>query len=506
VGNGYQIETEIEETNVTSSPKNSTQYNQSITSIWMARVTGTVTDKGSNHFKGASSLRGISFIFITNQDKSQDVRSSVSYNDESGGEAGFLALPLFPNFGNLPLKNELVFIIPNISGINMPISKYFYISTINYLNQIYNPDALKRDLDKNDDINLGNGIRESNLSKIRKLILAPGDNSLEGRFGNSIRLGNSNNLNVTKGKDPSPTPYEGKQNSPITIIRNGQKDVGKNLSPIFEDINNDNSSIYLTKEQIISIDVASKNLETFNIEVPEVTTSDNLFNFGELEPKEIIQADTPPTVISTPEVEEEPVEEPVEEQPIPEPDKVSDEVFITEKEAAEIMVDSTSDPVFTDPPPSPPPTIPEDADVYYLEDGTYITFEMQGPKKTAVATKDNIEVYRGMPSSAATKKVLAEEAALNLNSPLYGITEPPITAPTTPTDPTTPEGGTTYTVTEIAQYSTPDGIYTIEKDNVEYMAHTPGGSRFTGGYSIDSHDDNTAIELIKEEIDEEYED
>jgi hypothetical protein len=73
------------------------------------------------------------------------------------------------------------------------------------------------------------------------------------------------------------TPYEGDNNKPITIIRNGQREVDS-LLPVFEDINEDHSSIYLTSNQIIPIDVASKNLESFNIELKEVITNNDIFN------------------------------------------------------------------------------------------------------------------------------------------------------------------------------------------------------------------------------------
>ena len=53
---------------------------------------------------------------------------------------------------------------------------------------------------------------------------------------------------------------------PITIIRNGQSNVDINPDPwvpVYEDPNNDGSSIYLCAGQDIPLELASKNLQSF---------------------------------------------------------------------------------------------------------------------------------------------------------------------------------------------------------------------------------------------------
>jgi len=411
MSNGYTIETEIDVTipSEDSSQKRGRQ-NRSKTHVHMGRVTGVINDTSAQ--SGA-----INFVFVSGKGKNNDANARVNKN--SGGS---LALPLFPGFRNLPLKNEFVFIIPSVANADMPITSYFYISAVNTFNSgVYNPDALELDLIEYDNIDLGTGIIETNLDKLRKLLLFPGDTSLEGRFGNTIRLGNSN----------TGTPYKGEQNSPITIIRNGQKDTQGSLTPVSEDINKDNSSIYLTKGQTIDINVISPNLETFGVKEKNTTTEDDIEKL-ELSKDDFKKgADSDAAVVKNttsnneheynaelmkeryPSVKGEPKKTPK--------IKPSDEAFVLYGSDGQMGLESPTTP----PPPTSPPAIPEDADVYYLENGTYITFETQEQKKTAVATKDNTEVYRGVPSFTDDNKILAEVVALNLNSPLYGITEPP---------------------------------------------------------------------------------
>jgi hypothetical protein len=100
--------------------------------------------------------------------------------------------------------------------------------------------------------------------KIRGLLPYEGDRIYEGRNGASIRFGTT----VTNPTTKNPWSKEGNDGDPITIIRNGQYvdfDDSENVAPILEDINKDASSIYMTNNQQIPINVAKKTLDTFNI-------------------------------------------------------------------------------------------------------------------------------------------------------------------------------------------------------------------------------------------------
>ena len=185
------------------------------------------------------------------------------------------AFPLYSNINQYPLINELVSIV-NLSDSaiidNSVETKVYYFPPINVWNSVHHnaipSPTSKSPLDSKDyqqttagawirtpedgdtlpDIELG--IIEK-LS-IHKLNPFPGDVTLEGRWGNSIRFGSTtpilgDNLGVANNWSTGP------DGDPITIIRNGQpRNTGlKPWDLITEDINEDMSSIYLTTSQII---------------------------------------------------------------------------------------------------------------------------------------------------------------------------------------------------------------------------------------------------------------
>lgn len=100
--------------------------------------------------------------------------------------------------------------------------------------------------------------------RIHTLVPFEGDSIIEGRFGQSIRFGSTTTLK----KEESKWSNSGEDGAPITIIRNGQgkntlttpitRDTISTLSlegqPTIENVNYDNSSIYLTAGQQIIID------------------------------------------------------------------------------------------------------------------------------------------------------------------------------------------------------------------------------------------------------------
>jgi len=87
-------------------------------------------------------------------------------------------------------------------------------------------------------------------SKIRMLDAEEGDISLEGRFGNTIRLGS--NVKSTITDDGGVDDTTGKANSPNVIIRAGQGvDEQIHLKPVKEDINLDGSSLWMTTDQTV---------------------------------------------------------------------------------------------------------------------------------------------------------------------------------------------------------------------------------------------------------------
>ena len=198
-----------------------------------------------------------------------------------------LARPLFPNIKQYPLVNEVVllFHLPtadSIAGMTNGM-EYYYLNTISlwnhpeqnsYPNPLLNQSAPSQTSDY-EQIELGNTRKVNDESTdldlngnsggdfvekgfIHPIIPYAGDVILEGRFGNSIRFGSTQNIN---GKAISNNwSSTGESGSPIVILKNGQNPETQTEEPgwvpVSENINEDLSSIYLTSNQQIPIEVA----------------------------------------------------------------------------------------------------------------------------------------------------------------------------------------------------------------------------------------------------------
>jgi len=214
---------------------------------------------------------------------------------------GTIAYPLDVNITKIPLVNEIVFIMtaPGAGAFNeqdLNINTYYYTSTINVWNSVNcNPFPSPTNTPKKEtnsykeveqgfpnqassdfeEIKLGNTFQTN--EKVRNLYPQEGDVLIEGRFGNSIRFTSTNKLSKDFKDVQSPWSAEGQNGSPLTIIRNGQKlnvDVFDEWFPLYEDVDNDDSSIYMTTNQNIPVTLASFNFFSFGINiVPQVKTS-----------------------------------------------------------------------------------------------------------------------------------------------------------------------------------------------------------------------------------------
>jgi len=185
------------------------------------------------------------------------------------------AFPANPNLKNYPLINEIVYIIslPN-TGIGesstSTISYYLNLTSLwnhphhnAYPSKANEPSPPQQKdylqtvggsvvtiLDNPTQISLGKTFVER--SNIRPLLPFEGDVIYEGRWGNSIRLGSTvQNANNNWSK-------AGINGDPLIIIRN--KNNQKNEAgwvPTTENINDDDSSIYVTSTQNIPLKAAS---------------------------------------------------------------------------------------------------------------------------------------------------------------------------------------------------------------------------------------------------------
>jgi len=244
----------------------------------VAVVKDIVLDDTSKYFSNVGEWNGIGTVYF------KKVKGDT-YKSE-----GF-AKPYFSNFSNFPLLEELVYIFtlpsPDIQTNNFK-EVYYYLTPLsiwnsNHHNGIPNifenknlPDSQRRDYqqtqvgavrrvqDGSSDIVLGQTFQErSNIKPLQKF---EGDIILEGRLGNSIRLGSTVQKNNKAVNNWSELGYQG---DPIFILRNGQGDTGSvGFLPTIENINQDPSSIYLTSTQKIPLQVASSNYFSYSENTP----------------------------------------------------------------------------------------------------------------------------------------------------------------------------------------------------------------------------------------------
>lgn len=212
----------------------------------VARVQKVITDKELhkkyyNIYGQEDSIGGILFSKIDNPTSPDGNTDNLPF-----------ARPLYKHMLRYPIPGEIVNIV------NLPGSNYneegknilFYLPSIslqgipssNDLPDILNEDGIFPSLTEYFDPPIG----------VNALLPYEGDSIIEGRFGQSIRF--SSTVDNAKVSNPNKWSNEGPIGNPITIIKNGQAfDPEKNNGDhILEDINNDNSSIYMCSNQQIS--------------------------------------------------------------------------------------------------------------------------------------------------------------------------------------------------------------------------------------------------------------
>jgi len=260
-----------------NAPKLDAKSTTSSDKIFSSRVRDIILDSSHPRFNEFGEWNGIGTIFIEPAIQPQFV-SKIPL---------IPAYPAFPNIKHYPLINELVPIIyltdSDVTGNTSAVSAY-YLPPINIWNsQVHNavpstniiPElenkeyslveagSVRRITDQDTDIELGYTFNENNVLNNRPLLPYEGDIIYEGRFGNSIRFGST----VNNAKIANPWSFEGKNGSPITIIRNGQPNdataTNDSWVPTVENINLDKSSIYLTSNQQIPLVLSSNIVNSY---------------------------------------------------------------------------------------------------------------------------------------------------------------------------------------------------------------------------------------------------
>lgn len=241
--------------------------------LMIARVTkviyGQFLDDGKTldpDYKGITSIGSIRYVLI----------NSAQF-DTNTGNSNKPARPAFSFIHQYPVQDEYVYIIPG-PGLNFNETAgdmdYYYLppfglwrapnhnaapniaeyaAYFNYKDTDYEESFQGLQSGPNDDsisYPLGNDFIElENVKSVRPFV---GDTTIEGRWGQSIRMGSS----LKKNKGTNTWSDSKKDGDPIIIIRNGQgeQDNTVGFEMTVENINVDQSSIYLTAGQSINID------------------------------------------------------------------------------------------------------------------------------------------------------------------------------------------------------------------------------------------------------------
>lgn len=185
----------------------------------------------------------------------------INFNDPNAIPS--VARPLNSNITKYPLENEIVLIKTYVSkeaqnNIDNYKPEYYYYDIVSAFNAPEHNAVPDSSFFKNTN-NASKpvtGIYQQ-AGDIKRIVKAPGDITIEGRRGTTIRLGSN-----TPGFN---TPWVASSPKPIFIISNNQAKVSTEAT--FENINSDGSSVYMTSGHNIGFIPASSNFDSYNVTV-----------------------------------------------------------------------------------------------------------------------------------------------------------------------------------------------------------------------------------------------
>jgi hypothetical protein len=228
--------------------------------FFFARVNDIVLStetRTSNFFQEAGGWAGLGSIKFT----------PIGTVVDNGKPTNLIAKPLFNNISKYPILEELVLILnaPSYGLNDDPQAKtFYYLTTVGLWNSVQHNAFPDIKTYKGGELNFGKTFVEK--ENIRNLLPEEGDILIEGRFGNSIRFSSTTKQKAIN----NPWSSQGDVGMPITIIRNNQTNIDINPNPwvpIYEDPNNDGTSIYLCAGQEIPLEYASKNLQSYSVTI-----------------------------------------------------------------------------------------------------------------------------------------------------------------------------------------------------------------------------------------------
>lgn len=182
---------------------------------------------------------------------------------ESEEELSNFAYYAGSNLKQIPLKGEIVELAsqPNSTRGLSNSTKVYWTRIVPIWNHVHHnayPDTVQ-DESQEEKANLGEYFEESD--KINNLQLFPGDITLEGRHGNTLRFGGTK-------FDSNELTDDSNSGLPYTILRNGQAEAGDATDLVVEDINEDLSSFYLVSDHTVPLEQAHEKRDGFD-EEPE---------------------------------------------------------------------------------------------------------------------------------------------------------------------------------------------------------------------------------------------
>jgi len=272
------IRTGISNQTAGTSKSSTTSAIPQIPALQVGKVMGVVTTKNTpspKQFEKVGGFDSPGTIFYLDYNKSKNIDPKISNPDDYLDRCD-IAKPLFPQFCYYPLLGELVYIIelpsPASQIVQFAPEKY-YVNSINLWN-----DSQVNAQTANKKTPLGKTFLED--SNIRNILNYEGDHIIQGRKGNSIRFGTTVRVALNRN-EWSDIGLEG---YPITIISNGHK-YNKDKEFYIEQINEDDSSIYLTSNQSISLKNNIKdpiNPLTLPLGISDYTESQVILNAGRI--------------------------------------------------------------------------------------------------------------------------------------------------------------------------------------------------------------------------------
>ena len=226
------------------------------TEIVYGRVIDVVLDGFNplfNEYQKSQSINGVLFRPLKSQleeDESEPLKFAYCAN---------------PTLRRVPLKNEIVRVISMPAEYGREADsgtlKNYWIDIVPLWNHPHHnayPDVLQF-IGQESKADLGDYFEES--GEIPPLQIFPGDVIIEGRHGNSIRLGGAK-------YDSNEITEDSNNGKPYILISNGQAEPENGIDPIIEDINEDPTSIYLGSDHTFKLEQANEKRDAWE-EEPE---------------------------------------------------------------------------------------------------------------------------------------------------------------------------------------------------------------------------------------------